>query len=111
MIFLPGLATLLNAASVHKSKYHSLGLSVRQVCPGGKLTCAHPVLELTQFVTLVLNPNIMPENEGGKGSWDPQPVSWSIRSIFGIGERFFLYKNYNKFILTFTNSPFSPKKI
>ena len=90
------MSTLLNAAAVHKSKYHSLGMSVRRICPSasgghGKkppvvTTCVAPQLELTQFVTLVFNPSVMPENEKKAGR---EPMAWSIRSLFGIGKKLF----------------------
>lgn len=51
-----GLATFLNADHIHSTKFHSLGLSMRKVCPGHKTTeCSDPDIELSLFVTLVSN--------------------------------------------------------
>ncbi len=55
-----GLATLLNAASVHRTKYHALGLQLRKVCPKGVESCSNPDLEFTQTLTLVSDPNLFP---------------------------------------------------
>jgi GPI-anchor transamidase subunit T len=65
--------------SLHHSKYHSLGLSLRHVCQDGKDVCKNTSLELVQSITLVVSPELWPENV------DSPSVSWSIRSLFGIG--------------------------
>jgi hypothetical protein len=79
--FIAGLATLLNAGHVHRTKYHALSLQLRRICPGGGgNSCADPDVEFTQTLTLVTDPNIIPENADTN-----RPVSWSIRSLFGIG--------------------------
>ncbi len=74
-----GLSALLSAKNLHHSRYHSLGLSLRHVCPYGELRCDDPSLELVQSVTLVVAPAINKENES------KAPVAWSVRGIFGIG--------------------------
>ncbi|TRY80979.1 hypothetical protein TCAL_02962 [Tigriopus californicus] len=75
-----GLASLLHAAPIHRTNHHSLGLSLRHVCPSGVAHCSHPLLELVQDVTLVFRPHQMPEN-----ARDDSASAWSIRSLFGIG--------------------------
>ena len=54
-----GLATLLNAGHVHKTKYHALGLRFRRVCPKGGNSCSHPDIEFTQTLTLVSDPSML----------------------------------------------------
>jgi len=73
---------LLNAKNLHHSKYHSLGLSIRRVCPGDEdsiTSCASPSVELVQSVTLVFAPALGSENTS------KAKHSWSIRTLFGIG--------------------------
>lgn len=79
LLFHLGLSTLLNSVNLHRSKYHSLGLSLRYVCPNGQESCSNPILEHSQTITLVFNPTKMTENLQAK------IMSWSLRSIFGIG--------------------------
>jgi phosphatidylinositol glycan class T len=74
------LATLLNAANVHRSTYHSLGLSLRLVCPQSAATCTQPHLEFTQHLTVVFDPHM-----DHKDPDQTRPLSWSLRSLFGIG--------------------------
>ena len=68
---------MLNAGSIHKSKYHSIGLSIRYVCSDSN--CQQKSVELVQSVTLVFNPEIWREN------LEKSTISWSVRSMFGIG--------------------------
>ena len=51
-----GLATMLNADHIHTSKYHSLGLSLRKICPNHQKQCSDPELELSLYVVLVFDP-------------------------------------------------------
>ncbi len=78
MVF-PGLSALLSAKNLHHTRYHSLGLSLRHVCPGGTWDCSRPSVELVQKVTLVFSPALAKENQ------TKSPVSWSVRTLFGIG--------------------------
>lgn len=75
----PGLSALLSAKSLHHTKYHSLGLSLRYVCPSKASSCTRPALELEQTVTLVFAPNVDKDNES------KATMTWSLRSLFGIG--------------------------
>ena len=83
-----GLAGLLNARSIHRTKYHSIGLTLRTVCPpsddssGSSDDCDAPLVELSQHVTLVLDPYSFPENRRNDNG---KKYDWSIRSLFGIG--------------------------
>ena len=81
-----GLATMLNADHIHASKYHSLGLSLRKICPGHETQCSDPDIELSLFVVLVFDPAGLPDNI--RASMNEKEVSWShwsIRTLFGIG--------------------------
>ena len=51
-----GLATMLNVDHIHTSKYHSLGLSLRKICPNHQKQCSDPELELSLYVVLVFDP-------------------------------------------------------
>ena len=61
-----GLGSLLNARSIHRTSYHSIGLTLRRVCPYGsspqETSCTAPRVELSQTVTLVFDPSSFPEN-------------------------------------------------
>ena len=43
-----GLSTLLNSHFIHRTRYHSIGLSIRLVCPGNEQHCSQPEVELSQ---------------------------------------------------------------
>lgn len=49
-MFRLGLATLLNSHSIHRTRYHSIGLSIRMVCPGNEQHCTQPEVELSQVI-------------------------------------------------------------
>ena len=51
-----GLATFLNSHSIHRTRYHSVGLSIRNVCPGNEAHCTNPEVELSQ-VTFKRDPS------------------------------------------------------
>jgi len=77
-----GLSALLNAKNLHHSKYHSLGLAIRRVCPDGgdeRGSCTRPQTELRQTVTNVFAPALGSENLSSS------KLTWSIRTLFGIG--------------------------
>ena len=81
-----GLGSLLNSRSIHRTKYHSIGLTMRRVCPD-KRPCTDPKVELKQFVSLVFDPSTFPENRNKhrSGSVKLNANNWSLRSLFGIG--------------------------
>ena len=85
-----GLATLLNARSIHTTKYHSIGLTLRSVCPdSSQNSCQDPVIELRQHVTLVFDPASSRENvkksRPRSNTVGQLHLDWSINSLFGIG--------------------------
>lgn len=76
-----GLATLLNSHSIHRTRYHSIGLSIRMVCPGQAQHCTDPVVELNQNVVLVFDPAILYNNP----HYPVKKYDWSVRNLFGMG--------------------------
>ena len=88
-----GLATLLNARSIHTTKYHSIGLTLRSVCPispsNAKSSCQNPVIELRQHVTLVFDPASFRDNvkrsRPKSNTVGQLHLDWSINNLFGIG--------------------------
>ena len=89
-----GLATLLNARSIHTTKYHSIGLTLRNVCPSqdsgsSSNSCQNPSVELRQQVTLVFDPSSFRENvkrsRPNSNSVGQLHLDWSITSLFGMG--------------------------
>lgn len=67
-----GFASLLNAAQIHNTRYHSLGLHVRQIC--AKPDCKSTILESRQTVSLVYDLALMVNKK-----------DWSFRHLFGHG--------------------------
>ncbi|XP_044729474.1 GPI transamidase component PIG-T [Chrysoperla carnea] len=67
-----GFASLLNAAQIHNTRYHSLGLHIRPVCSNKQ--CTSSSLEIRQTVSLVYDPALMPTKR-----------DWSFRYLFGQG--------------------------
>jgi len=85
-----GLGSLLNARSIHRTSYHSIGLTVRRVCPKEEEEgCFAPKVELSQTVTLVFDPSSFPENANKVTSKESgvklNGYAWSLRTLFGIG--------------------------
>lgn len=66
-----GIASLLNAGYIHNTRYHSVGLSIRNVCRNKQ--CDQTSLELTQTISLVYDYTLL----GTK--------NWSFRKLFGQG--------------------------
>ena len=88
-----GLATLLNARSIHTTKYHSIGLTLRSVCPKSSAenntTCKDPKIELRQHVTLVFDPASFRDNvrrsRPNSNTVGSLHLDWSITTLFGMG--------------------------
>ena len=88
-----GLATLLNARSIHTTKYHAIGLTLRTICPPhpsrSPNSCSDPVIELRQHVTLVFDPSSFRENVKRSRTRESTighlHLDWSIQSLFGMG--------------------------
>lgn len=86
-----GLATLINPRRVFESRYHALGVELRQVCDdadsGGAQRpprCLTPALEMRHFLTVVLDtPSV-----SAFGSGAPPPrmwqshIEWDLASLF-----------------------------
>lgn len=66
-----GLASLLNSGYIHNNRYHSLGLSFRQICRSKD--CQQTAIELRQTVSLVYDYLILLNR------------NWSFRKLFGQG--------------------------
>lgn len=66
-----GIASLLNAGHIHNTRYHSIGLHIRNVCRDEQ--CSRTSLELLQTVSLVYDYTLL----GTK--------NWSLRKLFGQG--------------------------
>ncbi|CAH1183567.1 unnamed protein product [Phaedon cochleariae] len=66
-----GLASLLNSGYIHNSRYHSVGLHLRQICQDE--SCESVSLDLQQTVSLVYDYGIL-------GTKD-----WSLSKLFGQG--------------------------
>ena len=88
-----GLAILLNARSIHTTKYHSIGLTLRSVCPkqssNTQTSCQDPIVELRQHVTLVFDPSSFRENvklsRPKSNTVGQLHLDWSITTLFGMG--------------------------
>ena len=88
-----GLATLLNARSIHTTKYHSIGLTLRSVCPNApsesNSTCQDPKIELRQHVTLVFDPASFRDNvrrsRPNSNTVGSLHLDWSMTALFGMG--------------------------
>jgi len=83
-----GIGALLNARSIHRTSYHSIGLTMRRVCPQNQDGCSNPRIELNQHITLIFDPTTFPENANKVTSHSGVKLNgngWSIRSLFGIG--------------------------
>jgi len=68
-----GLSSLLAAKPLLDANYHSMGLSVRQVCANAK--CTETSLQHKQTLSVVFDASRSKS----------QPSGWSLRSLFGTG--------------------------
>lgn len=66
-----GLASLLNSGYIHNTKYHSIGLHLRQTCSDEE--CTSPALELQLSVSLVYDYALLGTR------------NWSFKKLFGQG--------------------------
>ena len=88
-----GLATLLNARSIHTTKYHAIGLTLRSVClthsSKPEKACQNPIVELRQHVTLVFDPSSFRDNvkrsRPRSNTVGQLHLDWSIITLFGMG--------------------------
>ena len=84
-----GLATMLNADHIHSSKYHSLGLSLRKICPKHQNECSDPDLELSLYVVLVFDPagNILYVHTHGVIFLHIAAIVYCINTLDGLGSQ------------------------
>jgi len=87
-----GIGSLLNARSIHRTNYHSIGLTMRRVCPKNvesglpPESCIEPRVELVASITLVFDPSAFPENANKVTKLVKlNGNDWSVRSLFGMG--------------------------